>query len=434
MKRFYVLMTVLLLGSLACGAVSPETPDPTRTVPPPVAASSTSLPTDEPVVSQAMADEAATELPSTPMPVASPQLAVVRHRPGDAIVLDRITMIDAQNGWAISGGDVLFTADGARTWREVTPPEALPLGSQVQAQGVFLDARHAWIVFSIDRQIPVSAVVWRTEDGGHTWAASAALEHQVFGDQVWAQGFALDAEHVWLLVRGIYVGAGTHHVAQLLRSTNGGFTWSPLTGGETFDYNYDYTGLVFADVDHGIVTWQTTGAYAPGPPNYAMTSDGANTWTVHELPPPTDNPDLFGSFDYCEPFQPQMLPENSIRMLVGCFDVYDPPREFSSYLYFSEDGGATWTSTLLPEKVLASQATLFFFDEENLLLLVRNIYRSTDSGRNWKHVKSVTWDGQFSFVDLQTGWAIARSGSETALVKTSNGGAAWVEIKPVIAP
>ncbi|HMB24623.1 MAG TPA: hypothetical protein VKP08_17385, partial [Anaerolineales bacterium] len=189
MKRFYVLMTVLLLGSLACGAVSPETPDPTRTVPPPVAASSTSLPTDEPVASQAVADEAATEPPSTPMPVASPQPAVVRHRPGDAIVLDRITMIDAQNGWAISGGDVLFTADGARTWREVTPPEALHPESQVQAQGMFLDARHAWIVFSIDRQIPVSAVVWRTEDGGHTWAASAALEHQVFGDQVWAQGF-----------------------------------------------------------------------------------------------------------------------------------------------------------------------------------------------------------------------------------------------------
>lgn len=343
-------------------------------------------------------------------------------------------MIDVQNGWAISGGDVLFTVDGARTWREVTPPEALSPELQVQAQGIFLDTRHAWVVFSVDQQIPVSAAVWRTEDGGHTWMASAALEHQVFGEQIWAEGFALDADHVWLLVRGVYVGAGTHYVAQLLRSTTGGFTWSPLTGSETFDYNYDYTGLAFADINHGIVTWQTIGAYAPGPPGYAMTSDGANTWTVRELPPPAEKPDLFGSFDYCEPFQPHLLPENSIRMLVGCFDAYDPPREFSSYLYSSEDGGATWTSILLPEKVLASQDTLFFFDEENALLLGRTIYRSTDSGSSWRPVKAVAWDGQFSFVDPRTGWAIARSGGETALVKTSNGGGAWSEIKPVIAP
>ncbi|HEX2997530.1 MAG TPA: sialidase family protein [Anaerolineales bacterium] len=433
MKRFYILMTVLLLGSLACGATSPETLDPTQTLLP-TAVPSTPLPTDEPVASQALVDEAATEPPSTPAPVVSPQPAVARYSPGDAIVLDRITMIDAQNGWAVSGGDVLFTTDGARTWREVTPPEALPPESQVQAQGVFLDAWHAWIVFSIDRQIPVSAVVWWTEDGGHTWAASAALEHQVFGEQVWAEGFALDADHVWLLVRGVYVGAGTHHVAQLLRSTNGGFTWSPMSGDETFDYNYDYTGMAFADGGHGLVTWQTTGAYAPGPPNYAMTSDGANTWTVHELPPPADKPDLFGSFDYCEPFQPHFLSQSSIRMLVGCFDAYDPPRAFNSYFYSSEDGGATWTSALLPEKVPASQDILFFFDEENALLVDRTIYRSTNGGKSWDPVKSVAWDGQFSFVDPQTGWAIAHSGSEIALVKTSNGGATWSEIKPVIAP
>src|SRR5512145_2533413 len=204
MKRFYVPMTVLLLGSLACGVISSEMPGPTQTISPPVAGSSTSLPTDEPVASQAFDEKATTEPPSPPAPVASPQPAVARHRPGDAIVLDRITMIDAQNGWAISGGDVLFTTDGARTWREVTPPETLPPESQVQAQGVFLDARHAWIIFSIDQQIPVNTVVWRTEDGGHTWTVSAALEHQVFGEQVWAEGFALDADHIWLLVRGVY--------------------------------------------------------------------------------------------------------------------------------------------------------------------------------------------------------------------------------------
>jgi hypothetical protein len=45
-----------------------------------------------------------------------------------------------------------------------------------------------------------------------------------------------------------------------------------------------------------------------------------------------------------------------------------------------------------------------------------------------------TWDAQFTFVDLQTGWAIARANGETARVKTSNGRTSWNEIKAVIAP
>jgi photosystem II stability/assembly factor-like uncharacterized protein len=129
-----------------------------------------------------------------------------------------------------------------------------------------------------------------------------------------------------------------------------------------------------------------------------------------------------------------MVSERSIRVLAGCFDIHEPPEEFSSYLYASEDGGSTWISTRLPEKVLANQATLLFFSRDKALLLGRDIYRSTDGGESWEYVKSVNWDAQFTFVDPQTGWAIARANGETALVKTSNGGASWTEIKPVIAP
>ncbi len=236
------------------------------------------------------------------------------------------------------------------------------------------------------------------------------------------------------MVRGVYLGAGTHYAAQLLRSTDGGLTWLPLISNGNFDYNYDYTGLIFADPDHGLAAWQTTGAYAPSPPEYALTSDGATNWVVRQLPPPAEAPDLFDTSPYCEPFQPHMFSGESIRLLVGCFDIHEPPQEFSSYLYSSDDGGSTWASTQLPEKVLANQTTLFFFDNDNALLLGRDIYQSADGGQTWKYVKSVTWDGQFSFVDPQTGWAIARANGERALVKTSNGGALWTEIKPVIAP
>jgi len=345
-------------------------------------------------------------------------------------MLDGIEMIDALNGWAISGRDVLFTTDGAQTWREATPPEVLSPGSQVQAQGTFLDSDHAWVVFSFDNQIPVSAVVWHTRDSGQTWTASASLEHQAYGEQVWAEFFTLDATHLWLMIRGVYLGAGTHYATQFLRTMDGGRTWLPSIG----DVGVDYTGMVFADPNHGLITWQTAGFYAASPPEYALTSDGAVNWQVHQLPPPAEAANLFETSPYCEPFQPHMLSSLSIRLLVGCFDEHDPPQVFSSYLYSSEDGGSTWTSIHLPEKILANQVALSFFDEDNALLLGRDIYRSADGGLGWEYTKSVNWDARFSFVDPQTGWAIARANGQTALVKTSNGGASWVEIRPVVGP
>ena len=132
-------------------------------------------------------------------------------------------------------------------------------------------------------------------------------------------------------------------------------------------------------------------------------------------------------------------PTRSIRMLVGCFDYFDPPQQFVSYLYASDDGGFTWETILLPDPVLASQYTLIYFglpasSRHGALLLGREIYSSTDDGRTWEHVKTVNWDGQFSFVDSLRGWAIASSSEGVALVRTVDGGRTWALIKPVIGP
>lgn len=431
MRPCRILIPAALFILLACSAIPSEVAIARPTLSPAAAASLTPITTDEPSTPPTQTKEDDTSLlPATILPAtASPQPAIARHHPGDPLTLDRIVMVDASNGWAISGGDVLFTADAAQTWREATPPQVSIPGSQVHAQGAFLDARYAWIIFSPDDQILTDAVVWYTRDGGYTWTPSAPIEHEVFGQLMWAEFAAPNETHIWLILRGLYVGAGNHNVAQLFRSTDGGLTWLPLTGSG----NHDYTGMIFMDSKNGLVTWQTTGAYAPAPPEYALTSDGGLNWEMRELPPPADEPDLFDAFYYCESFQPRMLSDRSLRILMGCFGSLEEPQTFSSYLYASEDRGTTWTSIRLPEKVQAEQATLFFFDN-NALLLGRDIYRSSDGGQSWEYVRSVYWDGQFTFVDPQTGWAIARAGRETALVKTTNGGMSWGEIKPAIVP
>ena len=337
-------------------------------------------------------------------------------------------MKSRSEGWGLSGPFVLTTADGGQTWREATPPESFHFDTKYQAYGAFLDPQTAWIVFAGGGQIFPESSVWHTTDGGLNWTPGAPLNHQVFGDRVWAEFAVLDAQNVWMLVRGVYAGAGTHFNHELFHTADGGLTWTSLDG-QTSD---DYTGMVFADPKFGLRTLETTGAYAPAPPAYDITTDGGATWEGRELPPPPDAPDLFSQYPYCETFQPVLLSVQSIRILVGCFDYTDPPKQFTSYLYSSQDGGATWQTVHLPDKVQAAQDQLIYFGLTNALLLGHDMYQSTSDGETWSLVKTVYWDGDFSFADSQHGWVVARLSGQVALLQTVDGAFTWTMLKPAI--
>jgi photosystem II stability/assembly factor-like uncharacterized protein len=419
-----VLLSLFVI--LACqplGAPLTETPvaqvPPTSTVeiPPTTTPTSEEISTITPT---AAPPPAATLLPAAP----------AHFKPGDALQLDEIHMVSLTEGWAISGAYLLATADGGRTWRETTPPETHAADALVKVYGGFPDARTAWIVFSVGDQIPPDASIWRTMDGGVNWTPSAPLSHQAYGDALWAEFASFhDPMRGWAILRGVYVGAGTHYTEQFFRTVDGGLAWTPLG----VDVGVDYDGFVFADAAHGLVSWQTVGAYENWPPEYAITANGWDTWESRQLPPPADAPGIFDQYPYCEPYQPNMLSSSSIRILLGCYKYGEPPTEFTGYLYSSEDGGTTWATYPLPASVLASKASLIFFDQTHALLLGREIFKSEDGGQTWQPVKTVNWDGRFSFVDSLHGWAIARAGDQVALVSTQNGGDTWVEIKPVIA-
>lgn len=334
-------------------------------------------------------------------------------------------MVDATDGWGKAGPFVLRTRDGGLTWEEVTPPATDIDPATGEAFAGFADASNAWVVFATASQIPSETTIWATMDGGETWSP-AAISHEARGEMVWATFSVADANTAWVAIRGVFAGAGTHYVASFLRTTDGGASWNPLEG----DVGVDYTGMAFANADVGWLTWETTGAYAPAPPDYAVTQDGGVTWDVRSLPAPDDAPTLFDDFEYSEPYQPDLISAESARLLVGAFHYDYGASGSRNYLYLTDDGGDHWQIHALPAGVLASEATLVFFDPEAALLMGRDMYRTENAGQSWEHVKTVFWDGQFSFVDPLHGWAVARSGDALALVRTVDGGASWVELKP----
>jgi photosystem II stability/assembly factor-like uncharacterized protein len=101
---------------------------------------------------------------------------------------------------------------------------------------------------------------------------------------------------------------------------------------------------------------------------------------------------------------------------------------YTYYLYSTQNGGSTWTSTTYPGE------SMYFFSAENGWALSSKIQHTTDGGATWKAVSDVTWSAQVDFISEQIGWGVAHSSDKVALVKTDNGGARWSELVPKVGP
>ncbi len=424
----------------ATPAVSTSTPGSPTVVPP-----TAIVPTDSPTAPQPSDTPLpATDTPSSPTlppPTSIPGSAIRHFAAGQKIDITSIRMIDANQGWGIGGlsqaSDHVFrTQDGGKSWHDVTPPQPSPgPGTQLQAVAAFRDASSAWVMYSagVSGQVQASALMWRTLDGGATWQ-SAAVDTSV-SSEAFAPSFIdfVDGLHGWLMV---YLGAGmSHQYVALFATTDGGVTWNTLvTPSDGNDIQAcPKTSLVFFDAQSGWITRECRGLYPT--PNLAHTTDGGATWTTLNPPAPAGDPHLYDN-DACDFYSPTVFSPQSVILIMGCVDLATY-KVGKGYLYSTTDGGNTWQTYPIPAgfSVLEPPAGgLYFISAQSGLALSRKIFRTDDGGKSWSLAKLVNWDGQFSFLDLNVGWAVATNAGQIALVKTTDGGGTWQEIKPVVAP
>ncbi len=337
-------------------------------------------------------------------------------------------------GWAIGGlagaeDHVLRTEDGGVTWADVTPPEPaqeMPYTRQV-AIGYFADAGTGWVAYAQAPGFPGQppAVVWHTSDAGQTWDSSFPLDLAGLQETFvpFFLGFA-DRQVGWLMVG---VGAGMSHQYVVLYMTgDGGRTWERVLDpyGDSPIQVCWKTGLAFADAQTGWLT-RDCGGVVDGA-FVDVTRDGGRTWTSVELLPPADQPEAFGYPNACGTHSPVLASPRSGLVGVSC-EIYEPGevRLGPSLVYRTEDGGASWSAASAPPGELG------MLDGRLTWAFGREIQRTPDEGLTWSLIKSVSWDGQFDFVTLDRGWAVARDGEEIALVRTVDGGATWQLLEPV---
>ena len=416
--RIWFPAIAVTLAACVPGIVEPPTP---------FSAAETPIPTasDQPTIEASVVPEnsATPPEPTATERVALPAQQVLEPRleAGQPVVIDQIWMDSATEGWAIGSHPdadpapsvhVLRTSDGGRNWLEVTPPEDSTLMTDIG--GMHSSGSNAWVIYlGTDR-------VWRTTDGGVTWIASEAGypigQFSIFE--------FTDEQHGWML-QEVESGFGSQLVS-LFRTIDGGDIWQEIINPyENEDLqSCRKSGMSFTGTNTGWVTYDCEGTYLEA--FLDISDDAGQSWIEGQLPLP-EGAAQSTEQGWCSSSSPNLVTESLGSVVVTCVVDDGSVRSESAYLYLTEDAGESWEIREFPG------GQPLFFNDGKILALGRDQYLSTDGGGIWTKIKIVSWDGQYSFVDSDTGWAVAISDDEIALVATSDGGRSWEIIEPLIA-
>ena len=239
----------------------------------------------------------------------------------DTLQFRDVHAVGADTAFLMSAGNgelsrIYRTTDAGRSWTLQhlnTDPDAF---FDCMA---FWDARRG-IVFS--DAVRGSHVILRTANGGATWerVAAASLPSALPGEG----SFAASGSCVAVAGRGHgWVGTGNAPTARMLRTTDGGASWSvtdlPVARGEAAGI----ASVVFRDTLHGTALGGEIGKPNARGDYVALTSDGGRTWTLGGRP-------TFAGAVYGAAFVPGVAAPAVVAVGPGGADL-------------SLDQGRTWT-------------------------------------------------------------------------------------------
>lgn len=363
--------------------------------------------------------------------------------------LSSITMQSEMTGWGQNytqkGGvpsgvpaaeqTILHTTDGGCHWTMVkSSPAFFPF---------FLSSSKALI--------SVNGDLFLTNDAGKSWSSpSLALVSQ----QKATPGpiFFLNDHLGWMFVSGIQ--DGTSQGNDLLRSTDGGQSWSrlhatvpaPLLPGPRSSGHI--TSLSFLNETTGWMMGMT-------PPdsndreNYwiSMTRDGGKSWQEQHLPSPRG----YSSTRLLALGQPHFFSARD-GVLPAASTHFDPT---GVCVFITHDGGASWQSqpffalqnysdqVVDPHLGVSVTVPLPSFTSLTTGWLGNTyVYRTTDSGRSWQHFDHQLpirySDPGLQFITDRVAFALAYTGeplnfqAPSELYRTTDGGKSWTTLSYTI--
>jgi len=296
------------------------------------------------------------------------------------------------------------TADGGRTWRNLTFPSPDPAGHKFGVQ--LIDAAHG--------VLQLSDGLYTTADGGGHWRIVPLPPGQRFGPGA----HFLSPSEGWYQDLAAYPNQ-TQQPSAMWWTSNGGASWSerwrvdsvhPLAGGLPLDGSKYVLG--FRDASTGWLSVTRGGAST-----LLATSDGGRAWSPVDLP--LRERAVFSELE---------LPPDGSAVLLASTG--------SGYLALpSRDGGRTWEAgrpipmASTPDR---GENRPSFIDHDHWATAGGSLVHVTsDAGRTWRTVNASLPPGIAALVDLWLtgggeGWATGADGfGNLRVLRTGDGGAHW---------
>lgn len=207
---------------------------------------------------------------------------VVPGAAADSLQFRDVYAVDAMTAYLLAAGPgprsrIYKTADGGRSWElQFTNPDSSAFYDCFD----FWDARRG---VALSDGVGGHLLIRRTADGGAHWdlpvVDSLPLAQKGEG------GFAASGTCVVTLAgRFAWIGTGAADTARVLRSEDGGHTWRATATAIAAGNFAGIATVVFRDTLHGLVLGGKLGSPAEFSDNVAVTGDGGRTWRLAGRP------------------------------------------------------------------------------------------------------------------------------------------------------
>jgi photosystem II stability/assembly factor-like uncharacterized protein len=273
-----------------------------------------------------------------------------------------VHFVDTLHGWAAGNyGAVLRTVNGGQTWSRCTFSSTDTINTIF-----FIDPSHGWMAGN-------RGIIYVSNDSGLTWAQQYSR----------AQTYLAGAWFIDTLT-GFFVGGGPSYKGTIIRTTNGGQTWTPTD----LSTPWGFSSVMFVDATHG---WATGNDYV-----VPTTNSGAAWGTAID-------------------------PLSSYKGYVNKAVFIDTQKGFGIGRYGgitgTINGGQNWFA--IDTSSGAWLEGISFADPQHGVIVGERgvVCWSADSGKTWQHTYphhqptiDALWFRSVQFVDAQHGWAVGDGG------------------------
>ncbi len=309
---------------------------------------------------------------------------------GTRAALRGLSAFSAEVVWASgSQGTILRTTDGGAHWMRLAVPGAAALDFRD------IQAFSAQLAYAL--AVGANGGIYKTTDGGATWVKQ-------YGNTTRAAGFFLDDLAFWDKDHGLALGDPLNGHFLLLRTTDGGQQWQPVTdtppalAGEGA---FAASGTTLVAGPHGLA-WFATGGRSGA--RLFRSPDQGRTWSVADTP--LSAPGWSGAGIFSLAF----YKNGEFGIAVG--GDYTRPDDRDHAAAVTSDGGATWRLATTPPGGYRSGVAYVPGSQGRSAIAVgpNGSDMSRDGGATWAPLGGEGFNA-VAFAAADAGWAAGANGA-----------------------